>query len=493
MNSVYSVNTICYDFIHKLSETDVVALRIKGQDQMKNNEKPIALLMGLSLFMEMLDSTIVTTALPQIQNSLQITAANASLIISVYMIAVAIFIPLSGWLAKKYGNKTIWLLAIIMFTVSSVGSGLASNLTLMLSMRLLQGFSGALLVPIARLIVLENTPPQNLLKMISFVIWPALIAPAIAPFIGGVLSTYWSWRLIFMINVPIGMALFIIGNNVLQHDIKRTDKSTSFDWIGFALISLASASLLIALDIISSKKVLNMLSIVLLLIFISSTIGTVKHLIKATSPLFSIRALRFPSYKVSQFGGSIMWLTVGAIPYLSTIFFQNAFHWSAIKTGSFVLFIFVGNIAIKPFANNIIQKLGFKNTIIVSLFLIFITTIMIGTLTSQINQFYIIAILTLSGVGRSLALTAYNGMSLVEIPYDERNSANTLAAVSQNLSQGIGISLVTISYSVLNQYLTDLNAYRLTYILLEIFIIVPIIEAMIQPRSIGVVKQSDLS
>lgn len=460
---------------------------------MKNNEKPIALLMGLSLFMEMLDSTIVTTALPQIKNSLQITAANASLIISVYMIAVAIFIPLSGWLAKKYGNKTIWLLAIIMFTVSSVGSGLASNLTLMLSMRLLQGFSGALLVPIARLIVLENTPPQNLLKMISFVIWPALIAPAIAPFIGGVLSTYWSWRLIFMINVPIGMALFIIGNKVLQHDIKRTDKSMSFDWTGFALISLASASLLIALDIISSKKVLNMLSIVLLLIFISSTIGTVKHLIKATSPLFSIRALRFPSYKVSQFGGSIMWLTVGAIPYLSTIFFQNAFHWSAIKTGSFVLFIFVGNIAIKPFANNIIQKLGFKNTIIVSLFLIFITTIMIGTLTSQINQFYIIAILTLSGVGRSLALTAYNGMSLVEIPYDERNSANTLAAVSQNLSQGIGISLVTISYSVLNQYLTDLNAYRLTYILLGIFIIVPIIEAMIQPRSIGVVKQSDLS
>lgn len=221
---------------------------------MKNNEKPIALLMGLSLFMEMLDSTIVTTALPQIKNSLKITASNASLIISVYMIAVAIFIPLSGWLARKYGNKTIWLLAIIMFTVSSVGSGLASNLTLMLSMRLMQGFSGALLVPIARLIVLENTPPQNLLKMISFVIWPALIAPAIAPFIGGVLSTYWSWRLIFMINVPIGMALFIIGNKVLQHDIKRTDKSTSFDWIGFALISLASASLLIALDIISSKK-----------------------------------------------------------------------------------------------------------------------------------------------------------------------------------------------------------------------------------------------
>jgi Arabinose efflux permease len=458
---------------------------------MKSNEKQVALLMGLSLFMEMLDSTIVTTALPQIKNSLHITSVNASLIISVYMIAVAIFIPLSGWLAKKYGNKTIWLLAIIMFTVSSVGSGLASNLTLMLSMRLLQGFSGALLVPIARLIVLENTPPQNLLKMISFVIWPALIAPAIAPFIGGVLSTYWSWRLIFMINVPIGMALFIIGNKVLQHDIEHENKNTTFDWIGFALISLASASLLVALDIISSKKVLNMLSIVLLLIFISGIIGTVKHLMNAISPLFSIRALRFSSYKVSQFGGSIMWLTVGVIPYLSTIFFQNAFHWSAIKTGSFVLFIFVGNIAIKPVANSIIQRIGFKNTIICSLFLIFITTLMIGTFTNQINQFYIIAILTFSGIGRSLALTAYNGMSLVEIPYDERNSANTLGAVSQNLSQGIGVSLVTISFSILNQYQPDLDAYRLTYFLLGIIIIVPIVEIIIQPQSIGVVKQTN--
>lgn len=208
-------------------------------------------------------------------------------------------------------------------------------------------------------------------------------------------------------------------------------------------------------------------------------------------PLFSIRTLRFSSYKVSQFGGSIMWLTVGAIPYLSTIFFQNAFHWSAIKTGSFVLFIFVGNIAIKPVANSIIQRIGFKNTILCSLFLIFITTLMIGTLTEQMNQIYILAILTFSGIGRSLALTAYNGMSLVEIPYDERNSADTLGAVNQNLSQGIGVSLVTISFSILNQYQPDLDAYRLTYFLLGIIIIVPIVEIIIQPQSIGVVKQTN--
>lgn len=458
---------------------------------MKNNEKLIALLMGLSLFMEMLDSTIVTTALPQIKDSLHINSANGSLIISIYMMAMAVFIPLSGWLAKRYGNKTIWLLAIIMFIVSSVGSGSASSLTFMLIFRLLQGFSGALLVPISRLIVLESTPPQNLLKMISYVIWPALIAPAIAPFIGGVISTYWSWRLIFILNIPIGIFLFIIGSKIIKHDGAYTDKTISFDWIGFTLISLACTSLLISLDIISSKKVFDTLAIFLLIIFIFSTFATVKHLIKTTSPLFSVRAFQFNSYKVSQFGGNIMWLTVGAIPYLSTIFFQNALHWSAIKAGSVVLFIFVGNIAIKPFANQIIQRIGFKKPILISLFLIFITTLLIGTVTNQTTEFYSIIILTLSGIGRSLALTAYNGMNLVDIPYNERNSANTLATMNQNLSQGIGIALVTISISVLNQYQPDLNVYRLTFDLLGIILIVPLLEMIIQPTDIGIPKESN--
>lgn len=456
---------------------------------MKYKEKSIAILMGLSLFMEMLDSTIVTTSLPQIKDSLHIVSANSSLIISVYMVTVAVFIPMSGWLAKRYGNERIWLLAIIIFTLSSIGSGFSFNLIFMLSMRLLQGFSGALMVPTARLIVLEGTPPQSLLKMISYVIWPALIAPAVAPLIGGILSTYWSWRLIFMINVPIGIILLILGIKILQYDTKAVKRNTAFDWNGFTLMSLASASLLISLDIISARKELNSLSIVLLFIFIFSIIAVIKHLLNAKAPLFSIRTLRFPSYKVSQFGGSVMWLTVGAIPYFSTIFFQNAFHWSAIKTGSFVLAIFIGNIGIKPFANNIIEKIGFKQTIIISLFLIFATTCLIGTLTSQSNQVYMLAILTISGVGRSLALTAYNGMSLVEIPYGERNSANTLGSVTQNLAQGIGISLVTICFTILNQYQSGLRAYRLTYFLLGIIIIVPIVEIMIQPRNIGITEQ----
>ncbi|MBP5841430.1 MFS transporter [Lactiplantibacillus plantarum] len=203
-------------------------------------EIKVPLLMGTSLFMEMLDSTIVTTALPQIKQELQIPASNTSLIITVYMIMVAIFIPLSGWLSRKYGNKNIWLFSIFIFVTSSLGSGLSANLIIILVMRSLQGFSAALIVPTARLIVLENTPPKDLLKMISYVIWPALIAPAIAPFIGGLLTTYLSWRWIFMINIPIGILLLLAGHNLLEKDQSKDKIPVHFDWLGF--LSVASTS-----------------------------------------------------------------------------------------------------------------------------------------------------------------------------------------------------------------------------------------------------------
>ncbi|MBP5841431.1 hypothetical protein J8137_02560 [Lactiplantibacillus plantarum] len=184
----------------------------------------------------------------------------------------------------------------------------------------------------------------------------------------------------------------------------------------------------------------------------------------------------------------MMWLTVGAIPYLSTLLFQNVFHWSPLKSGVYILFIFVGNIGIKPLANNIIKSIGFKYTIIISLTLIMITTISIGILNKHTNSVFSVIVLIFSGVGRSLALTAYNGMSLIEVPFNERNSANTLSAVNQNLYQGLGISLVTIIFSIINQYTTTLSSYRISFIMLGTLIIVPLAEIFVQPRDIGTLE-----
>lgn len=196
----------------------------------------IALVMAMSLFMEILDGTIVTTALPKMATTFSTSMSQISLLISAYLVTVAIFIPMSGWLAKYFGKKKIWLLAVFLFTISSLGSALAPSFGVLLGMRMLQGFSGALMTPTARLIVFEKTPVDQLLKMTSYLVWPALIAPAIAPIMGGAIITYLSWHWIFLINLPIGMSILILGYSLIpsDHDLIKN----KFDWLGFVEMAM---------------------------------------------------------------------------------------------------------------------------------------------------------------------------------------------------------------------------------------------------------------
>ena len=183
-----------------------------------SREIKVALLMAASLFMDVMDGTIVTTALPRMAQNFNVSAATISLLVSTYMIAVAVFIPLSGWIAQRLGNKRIWLLAVALFTVSSLGSALAPNFAVLLTMRVIQGIAGAMMTPTARLIVLEKTPANQLLRMISYLVWPSLVAPALAPVIGGMFVTYFTWHWIFLINLPIGIIAFSIGMHLLPKD-----------------------------------------------------------------------------------------------------------------------------------------------------------------------------------------------------------------------------------------------------------------------------------
>lgn len=207
-----------------------------------SREIKVALLMAASLFMDVMDGTIVTTALPKMAQNFNVSAATISLLVSTYMIAVAVFIPLSGWIAQRLGNKRIWLLAVALFTVSSLGSALAPNFAVLLTMRVIQGIAGAMMTPTARLIVLEKTPANQLLRMISYLVWPSLVAPALAPVIGGMFVTYFTWHWIFLINLPIGIIAFLIGLHLLPKD--EVKQARAFDVRGFIELALASVALL---------------------------------------------------------------------------------------------------------------------------------------------------------------------------------------------------------------------------------------------------------
>ena len=446
-------------------------------------EIKIALLMAASLFMEILDGTIVTTALPKMAQYFNTSSATIALLVSVYLITVAVFIPLSGWMANRFGKKKIWIIAVIIFTLSSLSSAIAPNFSFLLMMRIIQGISGALMTPTARLIVLEKTPPSQLLRMFSYLIWPALIAPAIAPVVGGFIVTYWNWQWIFLINIPIGLIIVLIGIKLIDSDKEK--KAATFDFLGFIEIAFSSGIILIGAELATHGE--NYWLIALGLIVLGLVLGFVvfKHLDAIDNPLFSLDSLKVTSFRICQTSGSVMWLCVGALPYILTIFLQTVFHWSAVKAGSYVLFIFVGNIGIKPFTNPIIRKLGYRGALLSSFGMVFITSIALGFIQINTLPIWIMFLALVSGVGRSLALTAYSGLSFSEIAPQDRNSANTLNAVVSTLAQGMGISLITVVVNLLQVFFSPTTAYELGFIFIGLLMLFPVIEVLFLPKNIG--------
>ncbi|MGL4534930.1 MAG: MFS transporter, partial [Weissella cibaria] len=323
-----------------------------------SKEIKIALLMAASLFMDVMDGTIVTTALPKMAQTFNVSAATASLLVSTYMIAVAVFIPLSGWLAQRYGKKNIWLWAVVLFTLSSFGSAVAPNFTVLLIMRIVQGIAGAMMTPTARLMVLEKTPADQLLKMISYLVWPSLMAPAVAPVIGGMFVTYFTWHWIFLINLPIGLLAFLIGVRLLPRDDQQQPRP--FDVRGFVELALASMALLTGAEMLARTGVVVWYGLIMVVIGIVLGVNVYQHLRRAEHPLFSVATMKVLTFRVSQTGGTLFQVTIASLPYVLTVLLQTVFGWSAARAGWYVIFIFIGNIGIKPFTNPIIRRLGFR-------------------------------------------------------------------------------------------------------------------------------------
>ncbi len=448
-----------------------------------SREIKVALLMAASLFMDVMDGTIVTTALPKMAQNFNVSAATISLLVSTYMIAVAVFIPLSGWIAQRLGNKRIWLLAVALFTVSSLGSALAPNFAVLLTMRVIQGIAGAMMTPTARLIVLEKTPANQLLRMISYLVWPSLVAPALAPVIGGMFVTYFTWHWIFLINLPIGIVAFLIGMHLLAKD--EVKQARAFDVRGFVELALASVALLAGAEMVARTGTVVWYGLILVVIGILLGVNVFFHLRKAENPLFSVDAMKLPTFRVFQTGGTIFQVTIASLPYVLTVLLQTVFGWTAARAGWYVLFIFVGNIGIKPFTNPIIRKLGFRGALVASFSMLALSSFALALVRPTSPAVWIMLLALISGVGRSLAFTSYNGLQFTEIAPEDRNGANTLTAVTQGMGQGLGISLITVIIHLFQTHFTLQGAYSWGFVVLGIFAIIPMLEILTLPKDAG--------
>jgi EmrB/QacA subfamily drug resistance transporter len=406
----------------------------------------VALLVAGCFFMELLDGTIVVTAIPRISASLGVTAAAAGLVVSAYLVTVAVLIPLSAWLTLRYGYRRVLLAAIVIFTLASLGCAASQSFGELLATRVLQAIGGAMMVPVGRMIVFERADKSRVMRLMSYIVWPALVAPVIAPLAGGVITTYASWRWLFLINVPLG-AIGLAAAWRLIHGRPSATPPRLDRW-GVVLSCGGLSALTWSAHLISDSRPDWPLVAALGVASASLLVAGVRHMLRVSAPLIDLRTLRIPTFGNAMVGSSLVWLAIGAIPFLLPLLFQTVFGWSPIKSGALVLFVFAGNIAIKPATSFLYRTYGFRRVLLAATVCLSLTAVGCALLTAS-TPLVAIALLTLiSGAARSVSMTGYSTLALSDVPSAQMRAANALNSTAQQLFTGLAVALATVALRV---------------------------------------------
>jgi MFS family permease len=405
--------------------------------------RQIALLVAGCYFLEMLDGTIVTTASPQIGRSLGAPATEVGLVVTAYLLTLAVLIPLSGWLTRRYGNRVVFLTAIAVFTLASVGCAASVNLGMLVAMRVLQGAGGAMMVPVGRTMVLTPAAKEDILRLTSYVVWPGLLAPVAAPLAGGLITTYATWHWMFVINVPLGVIAFAVAWRLVTARAQPGGDGTApppFDWAGVLLTCAGLGALTYAAHLVSLPSPPVAQTGAFAAVSAALLAGAVIHLRRAPFPLLNLRTLAVPTFRVSQLGGTMYYFVVGAMPFLLPLMFEEQFGWSPVKSGAVTAFVFAGNVGIKPATTPLINRFGFRPLLIVSTVGTALIVAALGFTTASVPVAVIAGLALASGITRSTGFTVYTTVGLADMPPALMRDANTLAATSMQVGAGLAVA-----------------------------------------------------
>ena len=449
--------------------------------------RPLALLVAGTFFMENLDGTIIATAAPAMAADLGVAAVDINIAITAYLVTIAVGIPVSGWLTDRFGGRRILLLAIATFTVASVLCAVSGSLGMLVGARILQGIGGAMMVPVGRLVVLRATAKRDLLDATAYLTWPALLAPVLAPALGGWIVSVASWPWIFLINVPLGVVAFLVASRIVPEE--KAGSVGPLDWVGFLLCAGFLLSLLLGVELVGASPVGPAGIAIVTAASVLLAVVSWWWLRRTTHPLLRFGALRKPSFRAGNVGGSVYRMVISAAPFLLPLMFQVGFGWSPVLAGSLVLMLFLGNVGIKPATSPLIRRFGFRVVLIASIAGGAIVLGLIATLSATSPQPIVVALLLLSGVFRSVGFSAYNSLQFADIDPPQMSDASTLASTMQQVAAALGIAVGAVVVRVADRFLgpSALPAwpYLVAFLVLGLLMIWPLVEAIRLHRSAG--------
>jgi EmrB/QacA subfamily drug resistance transporter len=399
----------------------------------------IPLIVACALFMENMDSTVLATSLPAIAADIGEHPLALKFALTSYLVSLAIFIPISGWVADKYGSRTVFAWAIVVFLAGSLACAASTSLAFFVVARFVQGIGGAMMVPVGRLVLLKSVGKADLVAALNYLTMPALIGPIIGPPLGGLITQYFNWRGIFLINVPISMVGLYL---VLKHipNIKE-DELPRLDLRGFVLLGVGLSLLMLGISALGGHLLPWSLTAVSIALGLAALALYVRHARGVDDPIADLRLTAIPTFRAGVVGGSLFRIGMGATPLLMPLLFQLGFGLDPFHSGLITCCAAIGAMFMKTLTLRVLQQYGFRQVLVWNALIASAAVALYGTFTANTPHLIVIPVLIVTGCMRSLHFTALNAISFADIPRESMRSASSMQSMSQRLAQSLGVAL----------------------------------------------------
>jgi EmrB/QacA subfamily drug resistance transporter len=403
------------------------------------SKRLVPLIVACALFMENLDSSILATALPAIASSLHENPLRLSLAISSYLLSLAVFIPVSGWVADRHGARRVFRTAIVVFTLGSICCALAQNTAALVAARALQGVGGALMVPVGRLVVLRRIRKQEMVAAMAWITMPALVAPIVAPLIGGVIATYTSWRWIFLINVPIGVLGYVLVTRYITEQDAGTPRP--MDFRGWSVLSIGLTTLVFGAEVIGKGILPPAVTATFLGAGLIALSVYAWHSRREPHPVLQLKLLRLGTFRASTFGGNLFRIAAGASSFLLPLMLQAGFGMTAAASGGLTFAGAVGALLMRTRAAQVVRRFGFRRVLIADALVASLLLAGCAALTAGTPRLLMLLLFAAIGFSRSIMFTCVNTMGYADIGEQEMSNATSFAGTAQQLALTVGVAV----------------------------------------------------
>jgi len=449
-------------------------------------------IVAFGFFMQALDTTIVNTAIPSMARDLNVSPLNMHSVIVSYVLTVAITLPISGWLADRFGVRNIFFCAIVLFSIGSLLCAFSTTLDELIMARVVQGIGGAMMVPVGRLTVMKIVPREQYMSAMTFVTTPGQIGPLLGPALGGILVQYASWHWIFLINIPVGIIGAIATLTLMPNYTMQTRR---FDFLGFVLLAVGMATLTLALDGQRSAGGSPLLLGLLILVGVFSMLFYLMHGRNNDNALFSLKLFDNRIYSIGLIGSFTGRIGSGMLPFMTPIFLQVGLGYSPSHAGLMMIPMVLGNMGIKRVVVRIVNLFGYRNAL-VGATLALALVVLLFPLVALLGWIWLLpVVLLLQGMVNAIRFSSMNTLTLKELPDDLASSGNSLLSMIMQLSMSIGVTVAGLllgafGHGVVTDSAAAHQTFIYTYLCMALVIALPALVFWRVPKDVS--KNVDL-